>query len=149
MPKAPWAPITLSFSCMQNSCDGGGGERVCRATTWLQIELKNVASHRCSWHLQAATTMMAIPRTALFALSLLLVFASRVHGLEVTPNSPCKSKCATGSAGTAENNIACLDSDYTPTGSGAQFQQCVECELGSKAVDPVTGTTDVMWALCK
>lgn len=92
---------------------------------------------------------MAIPRTALFALSLLLLSASRVNGLEVTPNSPCKSKCATGTAGTAENNIVCLDSDYNSTSSGAQFQECVECELGSKAADPVTGTTDVMWALCK
>lgn len=92
---------------------------------------------------------MAIPRTALFALSLLLVSLSHIHGLEVTPNSPCKSKCATGTAGTTENSIVCLDSDYTSTSSGSQFQQCVECELGSKAADPTTGTTDVMWALCK
>src|ERR1700722_7437387 len=95
------------------------------------------------------TAMMAIPRTALFALSLLLVSVSRIHGLKVTPNSPCKSKCGTGTAATTENSIVCLDSDYTSTSSGEQFQQCVECELGSKAADPITGTTDVMWGLCK
>src|SRR5947209_3421740 len=93
--------------------------------------------------------MMAIFRTALFVLSLLLVPASHIHGLEVTPHSPCKSKCASGSATTTENSIVCVDSDYNSTAPGSQFQQCVECELGSKAADPITGTTDVMWGLCK
>src|SRR3954454_1272070 len=92
--------------------------------------------------------MMAIPRTALFTLSLLLASTSRIYGLEVTPNSACKSKCATGAA-TTENSIVCVDSDYTSTGSGSQSQQCVECELASRAADPTTGTTDVMWGLCK
>lgn len=92
---------------------------------------------------------MAIHRTALFVLSLLLLPASHIHGLEVTPHSPCKSKCASGNAATTENSIVCLDSDYNSTSSGVQFQQCVECELGSKAADPITGTTDVMWGLCK
>ena len=87
-------------------------------------------------------------RTA--ALVLLLFSAIGTYSLEVTPNSPCKSKCASGaSSGTTENDIVCLDSDFTSTATGAQFQQCVECELGSKAADPKTGTTDVMWALCK
>lgn len=98
---------------------------------------------------KATTTMMAIPRTALFVLSLLLLPASHIHGLEVTPNSPCKSKCATGNATTTENDIVCVDSDFTSTSTGSQFQQCVECELSSKATDPITGTTDVMWGLCK
>ena len=90
--------------------------------------------------------MMAILQTALFVLSLLLV---HIHGLEVTPHSPCKSICASGNATTTENSIVCLDSDYNSTSRGSQFQQCVECELGSKVADPITGTTDVMWGLCK
>jgi hypothetical protein len=142
MPVAPSAPITLPFSCMQIRVTGPGMRSYHKA-------LKCRASRRSSWHLRAATAMMAIPRTALFALSLLLVSASHVHGLQVTPNSPCKSKCATGTAGTTENGIVCLDSDYNSTVSGSQFQQCVECELSSKAADPITGTTDVMWGLCK
>ena len=91
---------------------------------------------------------MATLRIATFALVCLLFSASGIYGLQVTPNSPCKSKCATGNAQTTEKSIVCLDSDFS-TGTGSQFQQCVECELGSTAADPKTGTTDVMWGLCK
>jgi hypothetical protein len=93
---------------------------------------------------------MASLRTVFFASAILLFGAApRSHGLEVTPNSPCRSKCNTGGGATTESSIVCLDSDYSSTGSGAHFQQCVECELSSSAANPTTGTTDVMWALCK
>ena len=93
---------------------------------------------------------MATLRTATTALLLLLLLAAHgIHSLQVTPNSPCKSQCATGDSITTENDIVCLDSDFSSTGTGSQFQQCVECELGSTAADPKTGTTDVLWGLCK
>jgi hypothetical protein len=92
---------------------------------------------------------MASPTTLRFAWLVLLFSAFRIHGLEVTPNSPCHSKCDPGNAVTTESSIVCLDSDYSSTGNGSLFQQCVECELGSKAANPTTGATDVMWGLCK
>ena len=98
---------------------------------------------------QFATAMMATLKTMIYALVVLLPYATSVHGLEVTPNSPCKPKCAAGNAAISENNVVCIDSDFSSSGTGSQFQQCVECELGSNAADPKTGTTDVMWGLCK
>lgn len=93
--------------------------------------------------------MMASLRTFFFASAILLFSARSSHGLQVTPNSPCQSKCNAGGAATTESSIVCLDSDYSSTSSGAHFQECVECELGSSAANPTTGTTDIMWALCK
>jgi hypothetical protein len=142
----------LSRVCKIHVTGGPDAETtLTRASKWgeiasIEILLLPIA---CSGHLRAAITTMAIPRIAIFVLSLLLLPASHIHGLEVTPNSPCKSKCTTGNATTTENSIVCIDSDYTSTSTGSQFQQCVECELGSKAADPITGTTDVMWGLCK
>lgn len=93
---------------------------------------------------------MALPSTTLFAaVSVLLFSASTSHALQVNPNSPCLTQCDTGGTAMTASSIVCLDADYTSTGTGAHFQQCVECELGSTAANPTTGTTDVLWGLCE
>src|SRR5271155_1335164 len=79
---------------------------------------------------------------------LLLLSVHCVHSLHVTPNSPCLSQCSTDPDDTTPADIVCLDNEFTSTTNGSHFQQCVECELGSSAVDPKTGTTDAIWGLC-
>ncbi|KAI0471783.1 hypothetical protein GGR56DRAFT_91551 [Xylariaceae sp. FL0804] len=51
--------------------------------------------------------------------------------LQVTPNSPCSSVCADGSGAdsltTQNDDITCLDSEYSTTQAGQRFQSCLSC----------------------
>lgn len=74
-----------------------------------------------------------------------------VLGLRTTSGSPCTEVC--GKTGTTSNTtaseISCLDSEFTKSTKGSEFEECISCQLESKHSDSSTGETDVNWALCK
>ena len=78
-------------------------------------------------------------------------FFPAVLGLRTTSGSPCADAC--GKTGTVSNTtsaeISCLDSDYSDTDTGSDFEKCIACQLGSKHRDSSSGETDVNWGLCK
>ncbi|KKA16688.1 hypothetical protein T310_9697 [Rasamsonia emersonii CBS 393.64] len=86
---------------------------------------------------------MAATRAVLCLLSLV----PGILSLRVTPGSPCTSVCA-NPTNTTTDEIVCLDSQYTSTTTGSQFQSCISCELQSVYGDQSTGETDVDWGLC-
>ena len=92
--------------------------------------------------------MLAMAGRSVLPLALLTALIAPTEALEVASNSPCLDKCNSDAAGTTEADIVCLDSAFTDTSNGSHFQSCVECELGSTAVDPSTGTSDMLWGLC-
>lgn len=69
--------------------------------------------------------------------------------LHVTPGSNCLATCSQASSNTLEADVVCTDAEYSSTANGTRFQSCVQCELGSTAVDAQTGETDVGWGVCK
>ncbi len=79
---------------------------------------------------------------------LLLSLSSFSSSIQVTSSSPCQSVCDTATVGTVGDDIVCLDREFTSTTNGSNFRTCVECKLGSTAVDPAIGDTDVTWGLC-
>lgn len=86
---------------------------------------------------------MAATRAVLCLLSLV----PGILSLRVTAGSPCTSVCA-NPTNTTTDEIVCLDSQYTSTTTGSQFQSCISCELQSVYGDQNTGETDVNWGLC-
>jgi len=85
--------------------------------------------------------------SAAWTVGALLWLAATGRSLQVVPNSPCESVCNPAQFGTTQDDIVCLDSDYTATTNGSRFERCVSCELTSSAIDPKTGTSDPLWAL--
>ena len=74
--------------------------------------------------------------------------------LEVVPSSSCSSSCLddpqnSSSPGTSGFDIVCRDSEYNGTTNGTRFQNCINCQLNSAAVDKATGQTNLGWALCE
>jgi hypothetical protein len=78
---------------------------------------------------------------------LLTCFSSLSLSMKVTSESPCQPVCAASAVGTTADDVVCLDNQYASTTNGTNFQNCVECELASTAVDS-DGATDVNWGLC-
>ncbi|KAL1966415.1 hypothetical protein VTN77DRAFT_4557 [Rasamsonia byssochlamydoides] len=85
---------------------------------------------------------MAVTRVVLCLLSLI----PGILSLRVTAGSPCTSVCP-NPTNTTTDEIVCIDSQYTSTTIGSQFQSCVACELQSVYGDQSTGETDVNWGL--
>lgn len=83
----------------------------------------------------------------LFLHSLILI-PSFSAAIRVTPNSKCASICGPDNSQTTADEVVCYDSDFSGTSNGTKFEQCVECELGSTAVDSPDGMTDVLWGIC-
>jgi hypothetical protein len=85
------------------------------------------------------------------ALSLPLVLA-----LQVTPDSECAALCSDGSnttlsdaslSRTNSSDIVCGDSEYSKTGKGIRFKNCLNCLQKSEAT--WEEESDVFWFLCK
>ncbi|KAF7514230.1 hypothetical protein GJ744_004555 [Endocarpon pusillum] len=86
-------------------------------------------------------------RLSLFHLLLVVSLSSLSSSIHVTSSSPCRSVCTASSLRTTADDFVCFDNDFAATTNGTRFQDCVECELGSTAVDPSNGATDVTWGL--
>lgn len=86
--------------------------------------------------------------TVLAIATTLVSFATPLH---VVSNSNCSSVCTEGgSSNTLVADVVCNDADFTSTTNGTRFRDCVECELGSTAVESSgsdLGDSDVDWAI--
>ena len=91
---------------------------------------------------------LMISRFPVLLILLVLPFSYLASSIQVTSSSQCKSVCDTAVVGTIADDIVCLDREFTSTTNGTNFRTCVECELGSTAVDSAIGATDVTWGLC-
>ncbi|KAE8152620.1 hypothetical protein BDV25DRAFT_170140 [Aspergillus avenaceus] len=67
--------------------------------------------------------------------------------LRTSPGSPCADVCNKQSTNTTGSEIACLDVEFSSTGKGSHFQQCIDCQLRSTYKDSSSGETDVDWGL--
>lgn len=92
------------------------------------------------------------------SLYLILIFSliSRIFALQVTPNSPCSSKCIDSSAldesdpnssNTVTEDIVCEDADLTSTATGTKWKQCMSCLQNSTYTQGEE--SDQQWFLCK
>jgi hypothetical protein len=84
---------------------------------------------------------------ACITLTVLLFLSTPSSTLRTVPGSPCESVCASNEFGTVEEDVVCLDEDYTSTKTGEDFQRCVSCGLNSTAVDRANNVSDVEYAL--
>lgn len=98
---------------------------------------------------------------------LLVLFSPRIIALEVSPNSPCSSKCIDRNDGnpswrnqslTFNDMLPCYNWEYSGSNSTAaalKFQSCQECQLNSgyRISNTEEGTSyteqDTTWFLCK
>lgn len=105
---------------------------------------------------------MARSRTQPTASSFVIFLAAvshLVYALQVSPSSPCASKCldnANGNASdaasstTASSNLACQDWEYVganSTQAGQDFSECNNCMKNSGYQDTATNESDVRWFL--
>lgn len=82
---------------------------------------------------------------------LLSLIVSQTTALFVVPGSSCTLECTGDHTGreTEPSDVSCFDTLYNSTATGTGFQECVSCELQSKAFEQSTGQTDIGWALCR
>lgn len=85
-----------------------------------------------------------VPALSLLTTSLI----PQTAALEANTNSPCAPLCGNVLESTSGSDIVCKNSDYSQS-AGVTFSGCVECQLTSTYVDPVSNTTDLQWALCE
>ena len=81
---------------------------------------------------------------------ILSLVAGCVQALEVTSTSPCAQVCD-GPSLTFNQNLTCIDNDYSATTPGMVMKACLQCEIGSAAVDEQKAApqnNDVYWFLC-
>lgn len=76
-----------------------------------------------------------------------LLLSNTVVALHTVAGSPCTAVCTAESVGSLEDNVVCLDNDYSSTARGRAYKACVACQLNSTAVDENNNVTDVDWAL--
>ncbi|KAJ2906585.1 hypothetical protein MKZ38_000840 [Zalerion maritima] len=86
---------------------------------------------------------------------LLSIFSGSL-ALQVTPGSKCAELCLDNpkddaddpsSSTTNTTDITCSDSDYSTTGVGTKYKDCLSCLMTSDSVDESTSETDVAWFL--
>lgn len=68
--------------------------------------------------------------------------------LESVPGSNCTSICSSPAIGSLQEDVVCLDSEFSTTKAGRDFKNCIACQLNSTAVDERNNVTDVDWAFC-
>jgi hypothetical protein len=94
---------------------------------------------------------MQISRWALSNLALL----PSVLALQVTPDSECAALCSDGSNSTLTNpntittnssDIVCGDEEYSKSGKGIRFKNCLNCL--QKSDSTWKDESDVFWFLC-
>jgi hypothetical protein len=80
-----------------------------------------------------------------------LLLASSITGLKVTPGSPCIALCSDSEdpnhSATTEDEIVCQDSSFNSTVVGQRFKSCVTCLQNSTFT--AAGSDDQKWFLCK
>lgn len=95
-------------------------------------------------------------RAASWTLSTLALSLPLVHALQVTPDSECAALCSDGTnttlsdaslSRTNSSDIVCGDDDYSKTGKGIRFKNCLNCLQKSEAT--WEEESDVFWFLCK
>lgn len=79
---------------------------------------------------------------SLFPSLALLLLPALSRALLVAPNSPCASSCGNQLTTTSIAEITCFDQDYASNTYGAAFQSCINCEVASTYVDPVSNMSD-------
>lgn len=95
---------------------------------------------------------------AFHSLHLLLILAviQPLAALQVTPNSPCSSKCTDSSASDVSNpdssntvpaDIVCQDADLTSTTTGVKWKTCMSCLENSTYTQG--DESDQGWFLCE
>ncbi|KAI6766352.1 hypothetical protein HG530_007422 [Fusarium avenaceum] len=86
--------------------------------------------------------------------SVLLLLTSTVHALHFTPDSECAALCSGGSNTTSSSSenpvtrpsdIVCEDDEYSDTGNGIRFKNCLNCLQKSDTV--LKKESDVYWFL--
>ncbi|EPE29709.1 hypothetical protein GLAREA_00869 [Glarea lozoyensis ATCC 20868] len=88
--------------------------------------------------------MKFFKRPTIFAL--LIPSIPSVSAIQALTNSPCAVQCGNVLGSTTGADIECLDERFGLT-PGSTFKSCVECQIKSKFVDPVTHQTDLQFGL--
>ena len=95
-------------------------------------------------------------RTAHWTLGIAALLLPTSLALQVTPNSECAALCSDGSnstlgdAGATNTNssdVVCQDDEYTKSGKGIRFKNCLNCL--QKSTDAWKQESDVFWFLRK
>ncbi|KAF5553984.1 exo-alpha-sialidase neuraminidase [Fusarium mexicanum] len=90
----------------------------------------------------------------LWSFSVVALLSPATIALEATPNSECAALCSDGSnstlndasaARTNSSDIVCEDGEYTETGNGIRYKNCLNCL--QKSEDIWKGESDVFWFL--
>jgi hypothetical protein len=88
--------------------------------------------------------------------SILLLLTSTVHALHFTPDSECAALCSGGSNTTSSSSdspvtrpsdVVCEDDEYSDSGNGIRFKNCLNCL--QKSDTALKKESDVYWFLCK
>ncbi|KAH7188538.1 uncharacterized protein B0J16DRAFT_96074 [Fusarium flagelliforme] len=86
--------------------------------------------------------------------SLLVLLASTTHALHFAPDSECAALCSNGSNSTASDSklattkpsdVVCEDGEYSDTGNGIRFKNCLNCL--QKSDSTWKEESDVYWFL--
>jgi len=85
------------------------------------------------------------PFTLSFICSL-VIFTIPTTAILAVASGKCAGVCGNVTT-TQASDIVCTDSDYANTPTGQAFENCINCEMNSSAVDPYTGDTDLKWLL--
>lgn len=81
-------------------------------------------------------------------LVLLTSFSLPSNALLAQSGSPCAVQCGNVLDSTTGSEIVCDDNGYSGA-AGTVYQNCINCQLSSTYVDPVTKKSDTQEALCK
>jgi hypothetical protein len=84
--------------------------------------------------------------TPIFAL--LITSIPSVSAIQALVNSPCAVQCGNVLGATSGSDIECLDERFSLS-PGSTFKSCVECQIRSTYVDPVTHESDLQFGLCE
>lgn len=88
--------------------------------------------------------------------SLLVLLVSTTHALHFAPDSECAALCSNGSNSTASDSklattkpsdVVCEDGEYSDTGNGIRFKNCLNCL--QKSDSTWKEESDVYWFLCE
>ncbi|KAF4469873.1 exo-alpha-sialidase neuraminidase [Fusarium albosuccineum] len=91
---------------------------------------------------------------ARLGVSLLVLSLTTIHALQFTPDSECAALCSDGSnstfsdsnaSSTNSSDITCEDDEFSSSGKGIRFKNCINCLQKSK--DTWEKESDVYWFL--